>query len=313
MIYKGIEELVGNTPLVRFDRYKQQVGLKGNIFAKLEYFNPAGSMKDRVALNIIEQAEKSGKLKKDGTIIEATSGNTGIGLSSIGKAKGYYVKIVMPDNMSEERIKLMASYGAEVILTDSKDGMTGSIEEAKRLNKEIKESFLASQFENEDNIKAHFEHTGKELWDDLKGNIDIIVISVGTGGSFTGIAKFLKGKNSNIKVFAVEPECSAVLSGEVKGEHKIQGIGAGFVPKLFDRSLADGIIKISDEEAYEKAKICAETEGIFVGISSGAVLSAVGQILKNEKYRGKNIVAILPDGGNRYLSTEGFIDIEKIM
>lgn len=299
-VYKSIDELVGSTPLLNISKFSKST----NIYAKLEYFNPAGSIKDRVALQMISDAEASGKLKVGGTIIEPTSGNTGIGLAAIGVSKGYNVIITMPDTMSKERVKMMEAYGAKVMLTNGSLGMRGAIDEAERLSKEISGAVVMGQFISPSNPKAHYNTTGPEIWNDLDGNIDILVAAVGTGGTITGTAKYLKEKNPNINVIAVEPESSAVLSGNKPSAHKIQGIGAGFVPEILDLSLIDEIITVSDADAYKYGIEFAKTEGVLVGISSGAALCAALSVA--EKANNKNIVVILADTGTRYLSTPDY-------
>ena len=299
-IYKSIDELVGYTPLLNISKFSK----RNTIFAKLEYFNPAGSVKDRVALQMITDAEADGKLKTGGTIIEPTSGNTGIGLAAIGVSKGYNVIITMPDTMSKERVKMMEAYGAKVVLTNGSLGMRGAIDEAEKLSREIPGAVVMGQFISPSNPKAHYNTTGPEIWNDLDGNIDILVAAVGTGGTITGTAKYLKEKNPNIKVIGVEPESSAVLSGNKPGAHKIQGIGAGFVPEILDLSLIDEIITVSDADAYKYGNEFAKTEGVLVGISSGAALCAALTVA--EKDNNKNIVVILADTGTRYLSTPDY-------
>lgn len=303
-IVKSFDELIGNTPLMELMRIKNEYKLSGNIFAKLEFFNPAGSVKDRVALKMINDAESQGLLKKGGTVIEPTSGNTGIGLAAVCTSRGYKAVIVMPDTMSQERIKLIKSFGAEIVLTDGKKGMKGAIEEAERLKSEIKGSIIAGQFENPSNPEAHFETTGPEIYNDLDGKVDVFVAGIGTGGTLSGVGRFLKQKNPNIKVIAVEPLSSPVLTKGESGSHKIQGIGAGFVPENLDTSVYDEVIAVSDDDAFEYARKICKTEGLSVGISSGAALCGAVQIAKREENKGKNIVVLLPDTGSRYLSTE---------
>lgn len=303
-IFKSFDELIGNTPLMELARIKNEYNLNGNIFAKLEFFNPAGSVKDRVALKMINDAERQGILKKGGTVIEPTSGNTGIGLAAVCTARGYKAVIVMPDTMSVERIKLIKSFGAEIVLTDGKKGMTGAIEEAERLKNEISGSIIAGQFENPSNPEAHFETTGPEIYNDLDGRVDIFVAGVGTGGTLSGTGRYLKQKNPKVKIIAVEPLSSPVLSKGESGSHKIQGIGAGFVPKNLDTSVYDEVITVSDEDAFSFARMICKTEGLSVGISSGAALCGAVEIAKREDNKGKNIVVLLPDTGSRYLSTE---------
>lgn len=301
-VLKNITEAVGNTPLLQLSRLASKHGVTADIYAKLEYFNPSGSVKDRIAVQMIKDAEQNGLLKKGSVIIEPTSGNTGIGLAFSGTALGYRTILVMPDTMSVERRSLMKIYGAEIVLSDGKKGMKGAIEKANELKNEIENSIILGQFENPSNPKAHFENTGREIYDDLNGNVDVVIAGVGTGGTITGVGKYLKGKNKNIKVIAVEPDSSAVLSGEKSGPHKIQGIGAGFVPPISDTDIYDEIIRITNEEAYEYALELPKTEGVFTGISSGAALAAAIKTAKREEYKNKNIVVILPDSGDRYLS-----------
>ena len=303
-IKNSVVDLVGNTPLLRFNGFEKNNGIKAKIVGKLEYLNPAGSIKDRVAKAIIEDYETRGILNKEkNTIIEPTSGNTGIGLASIACAKGYKVIITMPDTMSKERISLMKAYGAEVILTDGSKGMKGAIEKAEELNKKNKNSIIAGQFINDANPLAHYKTTGPEIWRDSDGLVDIFVAGVGTGGTITGVGKYLKEKNPNIKIVAVEPKGSPVLSSGVSGKHKIQGIGAGFVPKFIsENNYIDEIITVNDEDAYRIAKEVSKNEGILVGISSGAALYASLMLGKKEENNGKTIVVMLPDTGDRYLS-----------
>lgn len=305
-IYTSAEQLVGKTPLLELTHIEKEFGLSAKILAKLEYLNPAGSIKDRVGKAMIEAAEKSGKLKKGSVIIEPTSGNTGIGLACVATAKGYRMIVVMPETMSVERRKLIAAYGAELVLTDGTKGMAGAIEKAEELQKEIPGSIVAGQFVNPENPKVHFDTTGPEIYEDTDGNVDILVAGVGTGGTITGIGRYLKSKNQDIKVIAVEPEDSPVLSGGVSGAHKIQGIGAGFVPEILDTTIYDEIIKVGHEEAFEMGKLIGKKEGVLVGISSGAALYGAIEVAKREESRGKNIVVILPDSGDRYLSTPLF-------
>ena len=304
MIYTSIDQLIGRTPLLELKNIERDFGLNAKLVAKLEYFNPAGSVKDRVAKAIIEDAEKSGKLKKGATIIEATSGNTGIGLCSVATAKGYKAVIVMPETMSIERRKLMKAYGAEVVLTEGAKGMAGAIEKAEQLAKEIPNSIIAGQFVNLANPEAHRKTTGVEIYEDADGKVDFLVSGVGTGGTITGAGEYLKSKNPNIKVVAVEPKSSPVLSEGKKGAHKIQGIGAGFVPEVLNTSIYDEIITVANEDAFKVGRLVGKTEGFLVGISSGASLWAGIEIAKRKENAGKTIVVILPDGGDRYLSTE---------
>lgn len=306
-IYQSVAELVGHTPLLEYKRVEENEKLNGRLIAKLESFNPAGSAKDRIGLAMIEEAEKEGKLKKGSIIIEPTSGNTGIGLCAIAAVKGYRTIIVMPDTMSVERINLIKAYGGEVVLTDGAKGMTGAIEKAKEIERENPGSFIAGQFTNPVNPKAHFETTGPEIWEDTDGNVDYFVAGIGTGGTITGVGRFLKSKNSNVKIIAVEPKSSPVLTKGISGQHGIQGIGANFVPEILDTSILDEIIDVEDEAAFETGRMIGRTEGTLVGISSGAALWAAIQVAKREEARGKNIVVLLPDTGDRYLSTAMFI------
>lgn len=303
-IYKSAADLIGKTPLLELTNIEKQFNLNARIFAKLEYFNPAGSVKDRVALKMLNDAEKSGVLTKDTTIIEPTSGNTGIGLASIAAARGYKIIIVMPETMSVERRKLMTAYGAELVLTAGKKGMTGAIEKAEQLHSEIENSFIAGQFVNPSNPQAHFDTTAVEIYNDTDGCVDYFVAGVGTGGTITGVAKYLKSKNENIKIVAVEPNDSPVLSKGTSGAHKIQGIGAGFIPDILDKSVIDEIITVETAQAYNYGRLMGTTEGVLVGISSGAALFGAIEIAKREENKGKNIVVLLPDSGDRYLSTD---------
>ncbi|MBQ8173913.1 MAG: cysteine synthase A [Clostridia bacterium] len=304
MAYLGIEELIGRTPLLSLGRYGR--GLGAELLAKLESFNPGGSAKDRVALAMIEAAEKDGRLCPGGTVIEPTSGNTGIGLAAIGAAKGYRVIIVMPDTMSRERQLLMRAYGAEVLLTSGKDGMRGAIERAKELAREMDGAWIAGQFDNPENPYVHERTTGPEIWADAEGRVDIFVAGVGTGGTLSGAGAYLKAKNPALRVVAVEPADSPLLSGGKAGPHGLQGIGANFVPSNLDRALIDEILTVSTEEAYATARKLAHTEGILCGISSGAALFAAAKLAGREENRGKRIVVILPDTGERYLSAGVF-------
>lgn len=306
MIKQNITELIGKTPLVELKKYEEYVGAKANIIAKLEYLNPAGSIKDRIALSIIEAYEEKGLLKKDSTVIEPTSGNTGIGLAMVSAYKGYRLIITMPDTMSKERIDLMKAYGAEVILTDGKKGMNGAIEKANELHASIADSIIAGQFENSANPLAHYKTTGPEIYKDSEGKVDILVAGIGTGGTISGIGKYLKEQNENIEIVGVEPFDSPILTKGTSGPHKLQGIGAGFVPDTLDRDVYDRVVTVKTEEAYDTLKNLAKLEGIFVGVSSGAALYAASLLAKEEENRGKNIVVILPDGGNRYLSLNLF-------
>ncbi len=306
MYINSILEIVGNTPLLKLNNISKKFNLKGNIYAKLEYFNPTGSVKDRTAFYIIEQAEKQGLLKSGATIIEATSGNTGIGLAMVSKIKGYKLILTMPSSMSEERQKILKAYGAEIILTDSAKGMQGSIEKAKELNAQIKGSIIANQFTADANVLAHYETTGKEIYNALDGNVDIFVSSIGTAGTLIGTAKYLKAKNSKIKVYGVEPSSSPLLSKGYSGKHNIQGIGANFIPPLYDEKYCDGIFTCSDYDSVKFAKEIANTEGFLAGFSSGAILSVAISLAQKEENVGKNIVVVFPDGGDRYYSTEIF-------
>lgn len=301
-------ELIGNTPLLELRKFEKKYKISNNrIVAKLEYFNLAGSVKDRIALQMIEDAEKSGKISKGGVIIETTSGNTGVGLAAVATIKGYKVIIIMPDNMSIERSKLLRAYGAEVILTEGSKGMQGAIDKAEELTKQIPNSIIMKQFFNISNAKAHKLTTGPEIWRDTDGKVDIFVSGVGTGGTITGVGEYLKEKNPNIQIVAVEPENSAVLSGGKPGPHKIQGIGAGFIPKVLNVDIFDEVITVSDEDAFSMAREAATLEGILVGISSGASLYAAKELANREENKGKTIVVLLADGGERYLSTPLFI------
>ena len=303
-IYKSISQLVGKTPLVELKKFQKDYKLKARIFAKLEYFNPAGSAKDRVALKMIEDAEKRGLINKDSVIIEPTSGNTGIGLAAIAGAKGYRVIIVMPDNMSAERCALMTAYGAELVLTDGAKGMKGAIEKAEELASEMQGAYIPGQFDNPANAKAHFETTGPEIYADMKGKVDIFVAGVGTGGTITGVGEYLKSKKPDVKIVAVEPVDSPYLSKGKAGKHKIQGIGAGFIPKVLNTDIYDEILTIEEDAAYAAGRVLAKKEGYLVGISSGAALWGAVEIAVRKENEGKNIVVLLPDTGDRYLSTE---------
>lgn len=305
-IYKTVTDLVGNTPLVELVNYNQKNELKATIVAKIEGFNPAGSVKDRIAKAIIEDYEAKGVLKKGSTIIEPTSGNTGIGLAAIAAAKGYRLIITLPETMSVERRNLIKAYGAELVLTEGAKGMKGAIAKAKELQEEIPNSIIAGQFVNPANPKAHYDTTGPEIWKDTDGAVDIFVAGVGTGGTISGVGKYLKEQNPNIKIVAVEPATSAVLSTGVAGPHKIQGIGAGFVPDTLDTTIYDEIITVPNEEAFKTGAEVVKTDGVFVGISSGAALYAATVLAKREENKGKRIVVLLPDNGDRYLSTPLF-------
>lgn len=305
-VFKSVGELVGNTPLLELSHIEKEYDLQAKVLAKLEYFNPAGSVKDRVARAIIDDAESKNLLKDGATIIEATSGNTGIGLACVGCARGYKVVIVMPETMSVERRKLMLAYGASLVLTDGAKGMKGAIDKANELHEQIEGSIIAGQFVNSANPKAHYETTAPEIWRDTDGNVDVFVAGVGTGGTITGVGRYLKEKNPNVKIVAVEPFSSPVLSKGVSGAHKIQGIGAGFVPKVLDTSVYDEVIAVKDKDAFETAREVGKKEGVLVGISSGAALFGALQVAKRPEYAGKNIVVLLPDTGDRYLSTTLF-------
>ena len=305
-IYTSADQLIGNTPLLELTHIEKEFGLKAKLLAKLEYLNPAGSIKDRVGKAMIEDAEKSGRLTKDSVIIEPTSGNTGIGLAMVATAKGYRTIIVMPDTMSAERRKLIAAYGAELVLTDGKKGMAGAIEKAEELARELPGGFVAGQFVNPVNPKAHFTSTGPEIFSDTDGEIDILVASVGTGGTITGTGEYLKSKKPELKIVAVEPASSPVLSGGQAGAHKIQGIGAGFIPEILNTEIYDEIIQVENDDAFEGGRWIGKKEGVLVGISSGAALYAAIEVAKREENAGKTIVVILPDSGDRYLSTELF-------
>ncbi len=305
-IYTSLDQLIGKTPLLELTQIEQKLSLKAKILAKLEYFNPAGSVKDRVALSMIENAEKSGKLKESSVIIEPTSGNTGIGLAAVCATRGYRLIIVMPDTMSVERQKLMTALGAELVLTDGKKGMSGAIEKAQELSKEIPDSIIAGQFENPANSKAHIQTTGPEIWKDTDGKVDIFVAGIGTGGTITGVGEYLKSKNKNIKIVGVEPASSPVLSKGEAGAHGIQGIGAGFIPEILNTNIYDEIIAVSEEDAISIARLLGKTEGILGGFSSGAALFAAIELAKRSENHEKNIVVLLPDSGDRYLSTSLF-------
>lgn len=307
-IYKSADELIGKTPLLELSHIEEKLGLKAKIIAKLEYFNPAGSVKDRVAKAMIDDAEKKGLLKKGSVIIEPTSGNTGIGLASVAAARGYRIIIVMPETMSVERRQIMKAYGAELVLSDGAKGMKGAIAKAEELAREIPGSFIPGQFVNPTNPQAHFDTTGPEIYEDTDGNIDYFVAGVGTGGTITGVGKYLKSKLPAVKVVAVEPATSAVLSTGVAGPHKIQGIGAGFVPDVLDTKIYDEIIPVANEDAFATGKLIGKSEGVLVGISSGAAVWAAIELAKKPENEGKTIVVLLPDTGDRYLSTPLFAD-----
>lgn len=306
-IYNSMIELIGSTPILKLNNFNKKEGVD-NIYAKLEYFNPAGSVKDRIALAMVEDAEKKGQLKPGATIIEPTSGNTGIGIAAVATAKGYKAILTMPETMSIERRNLLKAYGAEVVLTDGASGMKGAIAKADELNKEIENSIILGQFVNPANPEAHKATTGPEIWKDTDGKVDIFVAGVGTGGTVTGVGEYLKSQNPNVKVVAVEPKTSPVLTEGHAGPHKIQGIGAGFVPETLDTSVYDEVIPVDNDDAFKIGKAFARSEGVIVGISSGAALWAAVELAKREENKGKNIVVLLPDTGDRYLSTQLFAD-----
>ncbi len=305
-IHGDISSLVGDTPLVRLERFETQQGIEAKLLAKLEYFNPGGSVKDRVALHIIEQAEKNGSLVKESVIIEPTSGNTGIGLAMVAAAKGYKVILTMPESMSLERRQLLAAYGAELVLTPAADGMSGAVKKAEEIAASTPHSFIAGQFTNPDNPEAHYLTTGPEIYADTEGEVDIFVSAIGTGGTISGTAKYLKEKKHDVKIIGVEPEGSPLLTKGTAGAHKIQGIGANFVPDTLNRDVIDEIVTVSDDSAYEYTRLVAKAEGCLVGISSGAALAAACEIAKRAENKGKTIVVLLPDSGSRYLSSGVF-------
>lgn len=307
-VYKAISDLIGNTPLVELTHIEEKESLDSRVVAKVEFFNPAGSVKDRIAKKMIEDAEKAGKIKPGATLIEPTSGNTGIGIASVAAAKGYKAIMTMPETMSVERRNLLKAYGAKVVLTDGKTGMKGAIAKAKELADTIPNSFIPSQFENPSNPQAHYESTGPEIWKDTEGKVDIFVAGVGTGGTVSGTGKYLKDQNPNVKVIAVEPATSPVLSQGYAGPHGIQGIGAGFVPNTLDTSVYDEVFTVTNEQAYETGRLIVHNEGMLVGISSGAATYAAIQIAKRPENKGKTIVVLLPDTGERYLSTPMFAE-----
>lgn len=302
-IYKSVGELIGKTPLVELTSIEKEFGLKSKLLAKVEFFNPTGSVKDRAALELIEDAEAKGLINENSVIIEPTSGNTGIGLAVVALTKGYKAVIVMPDSMSPERIKLMKAYGAEVVLTEGAKGMSGAIAKAEEMKKTIPDAFIPDQFNNKANANAHFKTTGPELFVDTDGEIDAFVAGIGTGGTITGTGEYLKSKNDGIKIIGVEPEKSPVLTKGVSGSHGIQGIGAGFIPIVLNTDIVDEVIAVGDEDAFEYAKLLSKTEGLLVGISSGAALKGAIEVAKRPEYEGKTIVVLLPDSGSRYMST----------
>lgn len=306
MIYKSAAELIGKTPMLELTNFENKEKIDAKIIAKLEYFNPAGSVKDRVAKEMIEDAERKGILHEGSVIIEPTSGNTGIGLASVAASRGYRTIIVMPNTMSEERRMIMKAYGAEIVLTDGAKGMSGAIEKAEQLSKKIKDSFIPGQFENPANPAAHRKTTGPEIWEDTDGNVDIFVAGVGTGGTITGVGEYLKEKNPRIKIVAVEPDSSPLLSGGKAGSHNLQGIGANFIPQILNTEIYDEVIRVKDDEAFKRAREIGKTEGILVGISSGAAVHAAVMLAKKPENKGKNIVVLLPDTGDRYLSANLF-------
>ena len=307
-IYTSADMLIGKTPLLELTNIEKRFNLKAKLIAKVEFFNPAGSVKDRVGLAMINDAEKTGKLTKNSVMIEPTSGNTGIGLASVAAARGYRLIIVMPDTMSVERRQIMRAYGAELVLSDGKKGMAGAIEKAEELAREIPDSFIAGQFVNPANAKAHYDTTGPEIYADTDGEVDIFVAGVGTGGTITGVGKYLKEKNPDVKIVAVEPASSPFLSEGVGGAHKIQGIGAGFIPEVLDTEIYDEIVTVENDDAFEMGRLIGKTEGVLVGISSGAAVKAAIEVAKRPENEGKTIVVLLPDTGDRYLSTEMFAE-----
>lgn len=307
-IYDSIDQLIGKTPLIRVKNSFTPKNFQGALLLKLESENPAGSVKDRIAKAMIDAAEKEGVLVEGGTIIEPTSGNTGIALAAIGAARNYRVILTMPDTMSRERRKMLKAYGAELVLTPGDDGMPGAIEKAKELADEINHSFVPSQFENQENVRIHYRTTGPEIWSDTDGTVDVVVSGIGTGGTITGAGKYLKEQNSEVKIIAVEPTGSPILAKGEKGKHKIQGIGAGFVPKILDTDIYDDVVLVSDEDAMATGRKLGREEGIFVGISAGAAVKAALNLIEKEEYQDKTIVVILPDSGDRYLSVEGYIE-----
>ena len=307
-IYTSADQLIGKTPLLELTRLERQLGIKARLLAKLEYFNPAGSVKDRAAKAMLDDAEASGRLKPNSVIIEPTSGNTGIGLAAVAAARGYRIIIVMPDTMSVERRQLMKAYGAELVLSDGTLGMSGAIAKADELAARIPDSFIPGQFVNPANARAHFESTGPEIWEDTDGAVDLLVAGVGTGGTITGVGQYLKSKKPGVKIVAAEPASSPVLSGGTAGAHKIQGIGAGFIPAVLNPDIYDEVIAVRDEDAFSTGRLIGKSEGILVGISSGAAVAAAIELAKRPENEGKTIVVLLPDTGDRYLSTPLFAD-----
>lgn len=305
-VYNSISEIIGNTPLVKLCRVKKKYGLCADIYAKVEYMNPAGSTKDRAAREMLDEAERTGKIKDGTVIIEPTSGNTGIGLSAIGARRGYHTIIVMPDTMSIERIKLMRAYGAEVVLTDGKLGMKGAIDKANELANKYESAFIPDQFGNPSNAEAHYKTTGPEIWNDTDGKVDMFVAGIGTGGTISGTGKYLKKKNANIKIVGIEPQGSPFITKGISGAHKLQGIGAGFIPSILNTDVIDEVVTVSDADAIKTGAELPKLEGLLVGISSGAALYAAIELAKNPENKGKNIVVLLPDTGDRYLSTDMF-------
>lgn len=307
-IYTSMDQMIGRTPLLELCRIQQQLGLEARVLAKLEYLNPAGSVKDRAALSMIRDAEQKGLLKEGSVIVEPTSGNTGIGLAAVAAARGYRVVIVMPETMSLERRQLMRAYGAELVLTEGSKGMSGAVEKAQQLAQQIPGAFLAGQFTNPANPQAHFETTGPEIWQDTEGHVDVFVAGVGTGGTITGVGRYLKSQDPAVRIVGVEPAASPLLSKGTAGPHKIQGIGANFVPQVLDTAIYDELLAVTDQDAFAAGRLMARTEGVLVGISSGAALWAAVELAKRPENRGKTIVTLLPDTGDRYLSTGMFDD-----
>lgn len=307
-IYTSMDQMIGRTPLLELCRIRQQLGLEARVLAKLEYLNPAGSVKDRAALSMIQDAEQKGLLKEGSVIVEPTSGNTGIGLAAVAAARGYRVVIVMPETMSLERRQLMRAYGAELVLTEGSKGMSGAVEKAQQLVQQIPGAFLAGQFTNPANPQAHFETTGPEIWQDTEGHVDVFVAGVGTGGTITGVGRYLKSQDPAVRIVGVEPAASPLLSKGTAGPHKIQGIGANFVPQVLDTAIYDELLAVTDQDAFAAGRLMARTEGVLVGISSGAALWAAVELAKRPENRGKTIVTLLPDTGDRYLSTGMFGD-----